>query len=495
MYEILVVDDSVLDIECISFLIQKDALPLSVTTAVNGSDALKLLENTDRHFDILLTDIKMPLMDGLELSRRVRKLSPDTRIIIFSGYHDFDYAKTAISLGVQDYLLKPIIPSDFQATLTKVIHSIEEMQRQEKEKRQQSHIIKSHLLWLFVNNSTRAEAYRELFEHYHAMMLIECEDDFFSGDGLHFQQKLTELVSFSFDYLNLYPTRSLLFIQEPKEEAYLISAASAISLYIREQFCKCYITFAFLSDNADISRTYALMDKKLETRFFFPEKTIFPPDDGKAFPSSVDAISVDLLKDDLKLGDYDSFFDHLEEILNSLKNEKKYSTIYVKYCFMEMSKLLLQFTPPSGENINELAEKIYGSDSITELISMIRKQADALLKAPSKDPRDDLKIEKIKQYIYQNYASPLSLNDIASHFYISPNYLCAIFKKGTGSNLTKFINDYRLKRASELLLSTEMKIHMIAEAVGYRNTSYFCQRFRDFYGETPELYRQKKQTI
>lgn len=89
--------------------------------------------------------------------------------------------------------------------------------------------------------------------------------------------------------------------------------------------------------------------------------------------------------------------------------------------------------------------------------------------------------------------SPWTISPAA--FYISPNYLCSVFKKETGCNLIKFINDYRLQRARQLLLTTEMKVHMIAETVGFKNTSYFCQRFRDYYGESPESCRQKETRI
>lgn len=82
MYQILVVDDSVLDVDCITFLIKKYELPLEVATAVNGQDALELFRKPENHYDILFTDIRMPFLDGLGLSKEVRKLSPNTRIII-----------------------------------------------------------------------------------------------------------------------------------------------------------------------------------------------------------------------------------------------------------------------------------------------------------------------------------------------------------------------------------------------------------------------------
>lgn len=138
MYQILVVDDSVLDVDCITFLIKKYELPLEVTTAVNGQDALELFRKPENHYDILFTDIRMPFLDGLGLSKEVRKLSPNTRIIIFSGFNDFEYAKTAITIGVEDYLMKPVIPDEFVSVMTRVINGVEETNRQIRTRRSET---------------------------------------------------------------------------------------------------------------------------------------------------------------------------------------------------------------------------------------------------------------------------------------------------------------------------------------------------------------------
>ena len=234
MYEILIVDDSVLDIDCILFLIDKYKLPLHATTAVNGQEALRQLQAGERHFDILFTDIKMPLMDGLELSRETRRLSPDTRIIIFSGYNDFEYAKTAITIGVQDYLMKPIVPADFAATVSRLISAIEEDGRLAEQMQKRTRLLKSHRLLLSVNNCLSKEEMDAISDEYSHLMLLECEEEFFSQEALDFQEKLEELLPFTFDYLNLYPTRSLIFIRQDnearfKKESYLLSAAQTRS--------------------------------------------------------------------------------------------------------------------------------------------------------------------------------------------------------------------------------------------------------------------------
>lgn len=123
MFHTLIVDDARAELEVLLFLIQKNNLPLKTVTAVNGEEALACLQKEP--FDILITDIRMPFMDGLTLAGEALKLYPGIKVVISSGYQDFSYAKTAISLGVEEYLLKPVDPSDFVPLIAKLTAQIE----------------------------------------------------------------------------------------------------------------------------------------------------------------------------------------------------------------------------------------------------------------------------------------------------------------------------------------------------------------------------------
>lgn len=124
MFHTLIADDSRAELEVLLFLIKKNTLPLKTATAANGEEALALLRR--EAFDILITDIRMPFMDGLTLAGEAIRLHPAIKVVISSGYQDFSYARTAISLGVQEYLLKPVTPSDFVLLISKLTKQIEE---------------------------------------------------------------------------------------------------------------------------------------------------------------------------------------------------------------------------------------------------------------------------------------------------------------------------------------------------------------------------------
>ena len=127
MITILIVDDERLERNGIKFLLKQEQGEFEVLEACNGKDALGVLQS--KRVDILLSDIKMPYMDGLELAAQARGLYPELPIVIFSGYNDFSFAREALRYGVSDYVLKPVDPQEFHKTLEKVLHNISRAER------------------------------------------------------------------------------------------------------------------------------------------------------------------------------------------------------------------------------------------------------------------------------------------------------------------------------------------------------------------------------
>ena len=259
-------------------------------------------------------------MDGLELSRETRRLSPDTRIIIFSGYNDFEYAKTAITIGVQDYLMKPIVPADFAATVSRLISAIEEDGRLAEQMQKRTRLLKSHRLLLSVNNCLSKEEMDAISDEYSHLMMLECEEEFFSQEALDFQEKLEELLPFTFDYLNLYPTRSLIFIRQDnearfKKEFYLLSAAQTISCLPERNTERNAISLRKPSGTCFHQPGLPASGEKNRDSFFLSGTHLLLPDNSMQSQSVSGHISMDMITDDLKLKDYGSLKQHMEEIL------------------------------------------------------------------------------------------------------------------------------------------------------------------------------------
>lgn len=164
MIRILIVDDEKLERNGIKFLLKREPGEYQVLEAENGREALGLLQT--EQVDILLSDVKMPYMNGLELSKHVREQYPDLPIIIFSGYNDFSYAREAIRYGVLDYVLKPVDPQEFHKTLEKVVsHITTRQEREEKQLRREDYLKKFFLLnYLYNGREEELESAAQLVQ-------------------------------------------------------------------------------------------------------------------------------------------------------------------------------------------------------------------------------------------------------------------------------------------------------------------------------------------
>ena len=150
MYNILIVDDEKIERSGIRMLLKRMGIELGVFEACNGKQALEYLTSDKNtgigHIDILLTDVKMPFMDGIELIKNVMHNDISLKTIIFSGYNEFEYAKLAVKLGVKDYILKPVDPSEFSSTITGVITELDEEHKKDEDYNRQANFIKQYYI-------------------------------------------------------------------------------------------------------------------------------------------------------------------------------------------------------------------------------------------------------------------------------------------------------------------------------------------------------------
>ena len=153
MYTILIVDDEKIERNGIKFLLKKQAEPFEIYEAPNGKAALEQLcsmRNQGKKIDILLTDVKMPFMDGIELIGAAKEEGFTLKTIIFSGYNEFEYAKLAVRLGVSDYILKPVNPQEFAQTIEKVTGELQKQYVENEQRLQQSSYMREYLLYTYL---------------------------------------------------------------------------------------------------------------------------------------------------------------------------------------------------------------------------------------------------------------------------------------------------------------------------------------------------------
>lgn len=500
MYNILIVDDEKIERNGIRFLIKQFGLDLVIHEANNGLKALEFLKQNQ--VDILLTDVKMPFMDGIELCSEVRKRGWNMKILIFSGYSEFEYARMAVKLGVSDYILKPVDPEEFQPIMNRVVHELEEEELANSKIETSKQYMMEHILYLLVNgtpfteiqNSFGALLDLDFLQQYKKMMLIETDSNFFGRTGTDFVDTLLLEVSAKFQYLNLNLQQSLLLFTE--EDAPLYDIAHHIHDFMKVKYQETgYVAIGSEIEQADnLCEKLEELEGLMENKFYVTNTYVFgkqeEADASTLFPSEDDSL-MKQMRQDIKMKDISSLEEHIEQLCEKYQNNKGFSQIYIKFIFSNLLKDIYENIPNHTETqLNKEIDVLYQSSDFASVKAIIARNVELLKGVFKQNPQMyHREIEYIKQYIYDNYDKELGVEQLADKVSLAPSYLSHIFKKETGQNLSKFIKAYRMEMAKKMLEETHDKIVTISYAVGYVNVSYFCQSFREYFGVSPQKYR------
>ena len=506
MYRILVVDDEKIERKGVMFLFKQMDIDCEIVEIVNGQVALEYLENNE--VDILLTDVKMPHMDGMELIKQIkeRNLNPNMKIIIVSGYSDFEYAKLAVKLGVSDYILKPVDPKEFEPTLRKILDELDSQKYEQDLKEKSMSFMKQHYLYSLVNGlgSNEVEelglSKKELNIDYHRLMLLEFEQSFFGKADTGFLQNMQECIGdMEFQYLNLNTDQCVIFFdkKESDEKYWKDLAAKIQQMILKEHKLTAYIAISKDFDDArHITAAFEETESLMENRFYETESKIYISyaDDQVAIDDHIDDDTLmKQMKQDIKMKDTENLKVHFEKLCLKYKRKNDFSQVYIKFIFSNLLKDFYDNLPDvSALDLNSEIEKLYKSADFQTVIDIvnvnIKRLEDTFQSNPQMIHRE---IESVKQYIYEHYGEEISVEYLADLVYMAPSYLSCVFKKETGQNLSKFIKAYRMEKAKEMLEESHKKIVTISNEVGYPNVSYFCQSFREYFGISPQKFRSQ----
>lgn len=222
MIRILLVDDEREEREGIAFLIERYKYPLKVSYATNGKEALEYIYRNE--VDILFTDVKMPVMNGLELAKLVNNYNPDIKIIIFSAYGEFEYAKQALEANAVSYLLKPIELDEFQALMEQVIRTIDAEKEEERSRLEKDKYHFNNLLYKAFTMAKANEYEKEQIQNYlfgasggaNVLIHVEFMDHYFDAHEEEFLQYARMYLGEGWNYIELYPNEAVLILRNPK---------------------------------------------------------------------------------------------------------------------------------------------------------------------------------------------------------------------------------------------------------------------------------------
>lgn len=500
MMNILIADDEKIEREGIRYLLSLEKGERRIFEAANGKQAMQILRT--ENIDMILTDIKMPVMDGLELARRAKELFPEIRIVIFSGYNDFTFAQEAIRYGVTDYILKPVDPDNFHEIIEKAEKNMRERQAEENREIRRQNFLQQYFLqnYLYSGKKEILEKAGEFVDldkwnGWHCAILIETDTAFFDTAEENFPGELQKELRRVFFYLNLNERQSLLLFQDVYCD-YLLVANHLYTFLKRNYMVRIYLSVSRKFDGCEcLPEILGQLEQQMEEKFYHPEKHIFSCEEEelKMVAGEVqDSQLMQMISEDISRKDTEQLWKHFECLKEKYSSNTQFSAMYIKFVFSNVIQELFQENQFADEHrLEQEIDRLYSCGNIMDILKVTEdniREYEKFLERSMSESRNE--VAAVKNYIYQHYGEDLNLEMLAEKVYLSSGYLSFIFKKETGMNLNRFIKVFRMEKASEFLHDTNMKVAQISEKVGFANVSYFCRSFREYYGCSPESYRK-----
>lgn len=505
MFRILLVDDEAQEREGIRFLIDRYKLPLLVSEASNGQRALEYLKTNE--VDILFTDVKMPYKDGLELAKETYELNPDIRIIIFSAYGEFEYAKRAMEAHAVDYLLKPIELEEFEKIMNKVLGELKQKEEERQEEKEQRAEAMKRVFYKAFTGGTMASADHNMLKAYFlqlkalkkVLVSVESSRSIFEQEEEVFLKLLHTYIRMPMEYVNLYPDSSMILLSgdgkiaggELKNQLERLVRDGKLLLHTELSILVSKEFFSVEEMNRQIEEI-SQIQKNL---FGAGRETVFLSEtilDTEYYAAEVERIK-EMMIDAIEKRDEDLTLLYGDQLVETMINSHMVSRIYVHHVFYDiLSSFYSQYGIKDRPRLLESVEQLLSYKNSGELLKSFRQVLNGVLSQRESEGGDTLRIvERIKEIIREEYKNNIGLEEIAGRVNLAPAYVSYLFKKETGANLVKFITDCRMERAKKLLDGRELKIVQVARACGYENQPYFNRLFKNYYGMTPRQYREK----
>lgn len=489
--------------------------------------------------DILITDIRMPFMDGLELCKLVKKELPNIKILILSGYDEFDYAKEAIRLGVTEYLLKPISSGKLLEALNGVSESI----RREKEdkdlvrkymeemRENTEHEKQKFFEQMIAGNLSMADALEtgkkyemNLSAGMYNLLLFRFtlgkenrKSGELLGEAEYAIEKLTERLEYVFEFQRGVEGWAFLLMADNEEQ--MSERVKELSKDL-EEIMKNYSTIAYFGGIGqpvarlrELEESFWEAERALAARFTMELNRIISVEDIRMAQNvdTLDDIEITsfgeiektrtMLEKFLNNGAEDEIDEFVDVYINELPEENLKSVLMRQYIIMDAYIVMMSFCEKiegiegemqaQSEELKNSMKTIQTLEEIKNYIRMLLKKIIGVRDTISGRRYSDI-IEIAKDQIRKTYMSDeISLNTIAAEVGMSPSYFSSIFSKEMGKTFVEYLTEIRMDRAKELLMCSSMKTSEIGYEVGYKDPHYFSYIFKKTQNCTPKEFRAR----
>ncbi len=486
--------------------------------------------------DILITDIKMPFMDGLELSKLLKKDMPQMKIIIISGYSDFGYAQKAIDIGVSEYLLKPVTSAKLVAAVKNAAEVID------KERKEKQILNQYQLLVYQKHGEKRKEFFNALVSGKMSLsQIIEQEEELginmvasvfcvllfqfkgqedmyeYSDEIVQCEARMTEALR-AFSDIRVFERGmdgwAFILLGETEER---INELTLELCDILIQICDNKVHYfggigKCVNRVRDLHKSYLDANRAFSLRYFESRDQFVSYIDVHNIKEhignrinvrelKIEKLDRALLEDFLKRGTIHDVNEFVDSYFEGFSTNAISSSIFRHYIIMDGYSVIMKFLKTlkyteemiygSLKSLNCVPDQLYGLEECSELYKTILKETIELRNRNSQKRYAAL-IDQAKEYILLQFnMSDLTLDKVASKVNVSPNYFSSLFNQETGMTFIEYLTDIRMEKAKEYLRCSSRKITEIGFMVGYQDSHYFSYLFKKTQYCTPSEYRMQ----
>lgn len=518
MYQVLIVDDEPIVKIALRSMIDWNELGFHIcATASNGEEALEMAGRFHPH--LIICDLKMPIMDGIQLIRTARERKMDCEFLVVSNYEDFDYVRTALVLGAADYMLKVDISAEkLTEQLAKIREKLDQKTAGDYDRSMTDESFRHqerHAAWrdFFTHKSYSVDALASITglrpETLGSLAMCQISFDWYT-QNLETLPSMELIRSTLKNALEHFDRRRIIFFSAsntllliPESELSLhqstISGLAARITQLFNYYMSLEPTILYqnsLKDLTEAREAYHRFQDYLELNFY--EKLGQIDARTLRITSEIPDVSHKALAEEILSLDRDRLTGALartSRLLENCRDSHVLPSRVIQYCVRLLGDLeygLSDISQTAHDQVADSAEFMRNAVTQDELSKNL---SDALHAMFAPEPSASLsghyspEVIQALSYIQNNYSRKISLAAVAEHVGLSSGYLCRIFKEETSVSINAYINNLRMTRAGELLRDKNSYIKEVAISVGFEDQLYFSRLFKRYYGMTPSEYR------
>ena len=533
MYKLLIVDDNISDRKGLAELIDWSSMDINeIVLARNGREGLEKAIECEP--SLVLTDISMPVMDGLSMAKSIIEELPDTKFIFMSCFDDTDYIRRAMKYNAYGYLLKPIDIEQLTDTVLKILKIKKDERELNETVTQLKNQVEENIPYIR-EMITRDFVYGNINGIYNEQIEAIGMETRGMYSVVVIQLKESENQDIETNCMAMYDIKNCLgdsyaadiricsFLQSRTSMAAivyldgannetgaleeLLNTLGSFKNYVNNTlgYEVLICSGGVSNDLSEASELYANAEYTLKTNIYNMENNIILAE-GQKCTDYVQEYDIFKIKEELTEMLSSESFDVLQAFLNKHYDKTVYNKNSLKaftYTLVSLLQLMLLERNESFKNVfgddaviwNKLSEYNTILDIKQWMVNVFRFIYDYLNEKTETKGKYKQIVDKIKEIINEDYGNIESVNQISDKIYISASYANHLFKEHEGVSIFEYLVKVRMENAKEFLKNTDMKVYEISEKVGYKSKTYFGSLFREYTGMSPKIYRNKKGNV